>query len=133
VHLQGFVTQIVFDAQYQTLVAIKKSLLRILSVYYTDFGQTADTYIEKSCFFSPLSTRELPQQLPPANLLPFSADCRHFRPGTAIDGTGVLNGCRQKLGYEVNCSWARRQHKSGKQTPVDFSQFTGCKVSAASS
>ncbi|WP_392532085.1 NYN domain-containing protein [Nostoc sp. C117] len=46
---QGYETQIVFDAQYQNSSSNKEVITELLSVYYTDFGQTADTYIEKSC------------------------------------------------------------------------------------
>lgn len=46
---QGFDTQIIFDAQYQETRRVAEVITQNLSVYYTDFGQTADTYIEKSC------------------------------------------------------------------------------------
>jgi uncharacterized protein len=46
---QGYDTQVVFDAQYQNNCSNKEVITELLSVYYTDFGQTADTYIEKFC------------------------------------------------------------------------------------
>lgn len=46
---QGFDTQIVFDAQYQDNPSSCEIITQNLSVQYTDFGQTADTYIEKLC------------------------------------------------------------------------------------
>ncbi len=46
---QGYDTQIVFDAQYQNTCSNKEVITALLSVHYTEFGQTADTYIEKSC------------------------------------------------------------------------------------
>ncbi|PMB00071.1 RNA-binding protein [Fischerella thermalis CCMEE 5268] len=46
---QGYETQIVFDAQYQNASSNKEVITELVSVYYTDFGQTADTYIEKAC------------------------------------------------------------------------------------
>ncbi|XZF63345.1 MAG: NYN domain-containing protein [Gloeotrichia echinulata DVL01] len=46
---QGYETQIVFDAQYHNAPSNKEIITEFLSVYYTDFGQTADTYIEKAC------------------------------------------------------------------------------------
>jgi uncharacterized protein len=45
----GYETQVVFDAQYQNTCSHREVITELLSVYYTDFGQTADTYIEKSC------------------------------------------------------------------------------------
>ncbi|MEA5581973.1 NYN domain-containing protein [Nodularia harveyana UHCC-0300] len=46
---QGYDTQIVFDAQYHKAPSNQEVITELLSVHYTDFGQTADTYIEKSC------------------------------------------------------------------------------------
>lgn len=46
---QGYDTQIVFDAQYQNAPSNKEVINELLSVHYTSFGQTADTYIEKAC------------------------------------------------------------------------------------
>jgi hypothetical protein len=46
---QGFDTQVVFDAQYQDTGSKREVITRNLSVCYTNFGQTADTYIERAC------------------------------------------------------------------------------------
>lgn len=46
---KGYQTQIVFDAQYQRTPASVETYTDYLSVYYTEYGQTADTYIEKTC------------------------------------------------------------------------------------
>lgn len=46
---KGYQTQIVFDAQYQNTCSNREVITELLSVHYTEFGQTADTYIEKSC------------------------------------------------------------------------------------
>ncbi len=45
----GWETQLVFDAQYRREPAKQETLAPLFHVRYTDFGQTADTYIEKSC------------------------------------------------------------------------------------
>jgi len=45
----GYETQIVFDAHYQNTASNKEIITELVSVHYTDFGQTADTYIEKIC------------------------------------------------------------------------------------
>lgn len=47
--LQGYETQVVFDSQYQKTCSSQEIINQNLSVHYTNFGQTADTYIEKSC------------------------------------------------------------------------------------
>ncbi|MEM1168699.1 MAG: NYN domain-containing protein [Cyanobacteria bacterium P01_H01_bin.35] len=46
---QDLNTQIVFDSQYQHTPTTKEMITDKLSVHYTEFGQTADTYIEKAC------------------------------------------------------------------------------------
>lgn len=46
---QGYDTRIVFDAQYRDSPSHREVLTSYLSICYTDFGQTADTYIEKAC------------------------------------------------------------------------------------
>lgn len=47
--LEGFKTEIVFDAHYQKTPGYREPQTPNLSVYYTNFAQTADTYIEKVC------------------------------------------------------------------------------------
>ena len=46
---EGLETKIVFDAQYRREPACLEVVTKNLSVHYTEFGQTADTYIEKTC------------------------------------------------------------------------------------
>lgn len=46
---QGFETHVVFDAQYRETCGVKEIITPNVIVCYTDFGQTADTYIEKAC------------------------------------------------------------------------------------
>jgi uncharacterized protein len=46
---QDFDTQIVFDAQFQDSPNSCEVITKCLCVHYTSFGQTADTFIEKTC------------------------------------------------------------------------------------
>jgi predicted RNA-binding protein with PIN domain len=46
---EGYKSQLVFDAQYQNRRTDCEALTKHLSVCYTEFGQTADTHIEKFC------------------------------------------------------------------------------------
>jgi predicted RNA-binding protein with PIN domain len=46
---QGYKTQIVFDSQYQQTASTEQPYGPNLSVYFTAWTQTADTYIEKFC------------------------------------------------------------------------------------
>jgi len=45
----GYATQVVFDAHYRDSPGNAEVVTNNLSIYFTDFGQTADTYIEKAC------------------------------------------------------------------------------------
>ncbi|NJK51509.1 NYN domain-containing protein [Candidatus Gracilibacteria bacterium] len=47
--VEGLTTQVVFDSHYQTTPAYQEDYTPSLSVYFTAFAQTADTYIEKIC------------------------------------------------------------------------------------
>ena len=46
---EGYETQVVFDAQYQKTASSCETFTPFLSVRYTAFAQTADTYIERFC------------------------------------------------------------------------------------
>jgi len=56
-------TRIVFDAQYQGTPSCREVITCNLSVCYTDFKQTADTYIEKSCALFRYDLRKFEQRL----------------------------------------------------------------------
>lgn len=60
---QGFDTQIVFDSQYRETGSNREVITPNLSVRYTDFGQTADTYIEKACADFRYDLRKFQQRL----------------------------------------------------------------------
>ncbi|NET55314.1 MAG: NYN domain-containing protein [Symploca sp. SIO2E6] len=46
---EGYKSQLIFDAQYQKRPTSSEAVTDHLLVYYTEFGQTADTHIEKFC------------------------------------------------------------------------------------
>ncbi|NJN04790.1 MAG: NYN domain-containing protein [Leptolyngbyaceae cyanobacterium SL_1_1] len=46
---KGFDSRLVFDAYAQQTPCVRERITQNLSVYYTEFNQTADTYIEKAC------------------------------------------------------------------------------------
>ncbi|MGL5034528.1 MAG: NYN domain-containing protein [Microcystaceae cyanobacterium] len=46
---QGYRTQVIFDSQYQKTSNTQENHNSHLSVHFTDWMQTADTYIEKRC------------------------------------------------------------------------------------
>jgi predicted RNA-binding protein with PIN domain len=47
--LQGYQTQLVFDAQYRDTPSNQEVITANLLIHFTEFGQTADTFIEKTC------------------------------------------------------------------------------------
>lgn len=47
--LKDFETWLVFDAYAQPTASVQEAVTQRLSVHYTHFGQTADSYIERAC------------------------------------------------------------------------------------
>jgi predicted RNA-binding protein with PIN domain len=60
---QDFDTRLVFDAQYRDIPSRREVVTSNLSVCYTDFGQTADTFIEKACAAFRHDVRKFQQRL----------------------------------------------------------------------
>jgi uncharacterized protein len=46
---QGYQTRLVFDAHYRDTPGCVETVTNTLELYYTDYGETADTYIEVFC------------------------------------------------------------------------------------
>lgn len=87
---QGFETKIVFDSQYQKTPSSQEKYTATLSVCYTAFAQTADTYIEKICasFYREISatlprlivaTSDRAQRLATRNVLTAAFRLQKFR------------------------------------------------------
>ncbi len=62
--LQDYKTEVVFDAYEQQTPVYREEITKNLSVCYTGYGETADTYIERTCasfckYLSALSPRLL--------------------------------------------------------------------------
>ncbi len=60
---QGYATQVVFDSQYRDTSSSQEIITPNLAVHYTDFGQTADTFIEKACADFRFDMRKFNQRL----------------------------------------------------------------------
>lgn len=101
---QGYNTQIVFDAQYQNSCSNKEVITELLSVYYTDFGQTADTYIEKVCASLRAS---IAQSLISRMIVATSDRAQQLM----IQGYGAEWLSAQQLCYEVQRSICRTRQK----------------------
>lgn len=111
---QGFDTQIVFDAQYRDSCSVKEVITSNVSVHYTDFGQTADTYIEKACADFRHDLRKFHQRL----IVATSDRAQQL----TVTGYGAEWMSAQRLAAEVDAVVRRVQHKqrAAKKTPGRF-------------
>ncbi|NJP09237.1 MAG: NYN domain-containing protein [Leptolyngbyaceae cyanobacterium RU_5_1] len=100
---QGFDTRIVFDAQYRDMGSSREIITGNLSVYYTDFGQTADTFIEKTCAAFRNDVRKFHQRLIVA-----TSDRVHRR---TVVGYGAEWMSVEQLAAEVTATTQQVQRK----------------------
>jgi hypothetical protein len=103
---KGYCAQIVFDAHYQKHSSSPEQLTPHLSVHFTDWMQTADTYIEKFCAAwsrRPSSTNE--------RVIVATSDQAHR---LTIQGYGAEWISAHRLAHEVT---ATSQTVRQKQTP----------------
>ena len=103
---QGFRTCIVFDAYSQRQPGLSEVVTNDVSVYYTDFGQTADTCIEKWC-------AQLQNQIRFSNQRLIVATSDNDQKNT-VTGYGAEWMSAQRLAIEVagTASQGRKHHRS---------------------
>lgn len=113
--LVSYATQVVFDAQYQNTGSNQEIINENLSVHYTDFGQTADTYIEKSC----AALRPYMKQSHLCRLIVATSDRVQQ---LVVVGYGAEWMSAQQLNYEVESTLrrSRYKHKQHKQSASRF-------------
>ncbi|MGK7874617.1 MAG: NYN domain-containing protein [Xenococcaceae cyanobacterium] len=111
---QGFETQVVFDAHYQNTPSYQENHTPALSVYYTAFTQTADTYIEKICASFPRRCS------PPSPRLIVATSDRAQR--LTVLGYGAEWMSAQRLASEVDIAacQVRRKHRPQKKSQGRF-------------
>lgn len=111
---EGWDTQIVFDAHYQNTGSNSQVITSNLSVHYTEFGQTADTYIEKFC-----ASVHRSLSIPPRRLIVATSDRAQY---LTVVGYGAEWMSAQQLVYEVESKTRRlrSQHGSNKQSAGRF-------------
>jgi hypothetical protein len=111
---KGHETQIVFDSQYQRTPSSQEHYTPTLSVYYTAFAQTADTYIEKVCA---AFSRQL--SAPPSRLIVATSD-RAQR--LTVLGYGAEWMSAQRLASEVEQTKRdiRQKQRSRQQSQGRF-------------
>ena len=110
----GYKTEIVFDAHYQNTPAHSESHTRDLSVYYTAFGQTADTYIEKVC------ARRQHQGYPQYSRLIVATSDQAQQ--LTVLGYGAESMSAQRLAGEVDVATTqlKRKKRPNKKSPGRF-------------
>lgn len=60
---KGFDSRVIFDAYDQRTPSTQENITQNLAVHYTNFGQTADSYIEKACAQFRSDLRKFEQRL----------------------------------------------------------------------
>ncbi|HEY9852173.1 MAG TPA: NYN domain-containing protein [Leptolyngbyaceae cyanobacterium] len=101
---EGFNTQVVFDAHYRDSPGNTEIITDNLSVCFTDFGQTADTFIEKAC-------AEIRQELRNFQKRLIVATSDRAQQQT-VTGFGAEWMSAQKLAYEVEATVQRVKRKA---------------------
>ena len=113
--IKSYDTQIIFDAHYQKTPASRELINEFLSVYYTDFEQTADTHIEKLC----ASLRSEYNQSMARRVIVATSDRAQQ---LTVQGYGAEWISAKQLCYEVETSVciARKRYQPPKQSKGRF-------------
>ncbi|ACK66900.1 protein of unknown function DUF901 [Rippkaea orientalis PCC 8801] len=110
----GYETQVVFDSQYRQTPSSLEQYSPNLSIYFTAWMQTADTYIEKVCasFFR--------RTAPPAPRLIVATSDRDQR--LTVVGYGAEWMSAQRLAHEIESSGhqVRRKQRPSKRSQSRF-------------
>lgn len=111
---QAYDTRLVFDAYYRDSPSNREEISNHLSVHYTDFGQTADTYIEKTCATFSYEMRYSRQRL----IVATSDRAQQL----TVVGYGAECLSALQLSYEVEAitHQVSRKQRSGKKTSSRF-------------
>lgn len=110
----GYKTEVVFDAQYQNTRLYCEALTSHLSICFTAFGQTADTFIEKFC----ASFRHQPSYRTRRLIVATSDRAQQL----TVVGYGAEWLSSEQLAHEVasTASRVRRKHRPEKQSRARF-------------
>lgn len=111
---RGYDTRIVFDAYLKETPSHREAITHQLSVHYTHFGQTADSYIEIACAKFRRSIEKYQKRL-------IVATSDRAQQMTVI-GYGAEWMSASRLAHEVSSSQTRlrRQQKSPKKSSSRF-------------
>ncbi|MGG6292996.1 NYN domain-containing protein [Leptolyngbya sp. AN02str] len=107
-------TELVFDSHYQETPGSRERLNSYFSIYYTDFRQSADTYIEWVCSQYRYDIRKHSQRLIVA-----TSDRVHQQ---TVQGYGANWISAQQLRTDVECTTVRVRHRQ-KQPKKSSGRF----------
>ncbi|HEY9763581.1 MAG TPA: NYN domain-containing protein [Trichocoleus sp.] len=111
---QGFETHVVFDAYSQATRGVQEAVTQNLVVYYTDFGQTADSYIERLC----AQHRGMPRLITQRLIVATSDRAQQL----TVIGYGAEWMSANQLEAEVQASFHRiKQRQKNRQKSVNRS------------
>ncbi|MCU0525892.1 MAG: NYN domain-containing protein [Elainella sp. Prado103] len=103
---QDYDTHIVFDSQYRHTPGSREAITSYLSICYTDYRQTADTYIEKACS----DFRKDPRKFSHRLIVATSDRAQQL----TVTGYGAEWISAQRLWVEVELATQRVRHKQDK-------------------
>ena len=111
----GYQTQVVFDAHFQRNCSNEEAITKLVTAFYTDFGQTADTYIEKLC-------ASLRQQLAQRLISKIIVATSDRAQQLTVQGYGAEWISAQQLCYQVEATVCRtrQKYKSRKKSNGRF-------------
>ncbi|EDX70676.1 conserved hypothetical protein [Coleofasciculus chthonoplastes PCC 7420] len=111
---RGYKTKVVFDAHYQPTGTRHEDITPHVSICYTDFGQTADSYIEKFC----AAVRSKPKLFKQRLIVATSDRAQQL----TVTGYGAEWMSSQQLISDVHCTSrrVRRRQRSPKQSRGRF-------------
>ncbi|WRH65662.1 MAG: NYN domain-containing protein [Planktothrix sp. GU0601_MAG3] len=111
---EGLDARLVFDAHYQNTPGVSETITRNVSIHYTGFGQTADTYIEKLCASLGRQLR-----LSQRRLIVATSDRAQQ---LTVTGYGAEWMSAEQLAEAVEATTRRRQrrHQPRKPSPTRF-------------
>ena len=112
----SYQTQIVFDAHYQNTSSHFQEYTPLVSVYYTSFAETADTYIEKFC----ATSKHKPKTTDKSLRLIVATNDRAQR--HVVTGYGAECISAQRLAGEVEIT-ARRMRSKKRPTKRSSSRL----------
>ena len=114
---QNFDTHVVFDSQYQDTPGSKEVVTRNLCICYTDFKQTADSYIERACALFRKDLRKFSQRL-------IVATSDRAQQLTVVGyGAEWVSAERLQSEVEITFSRARRKQQTNHQKRRSTSRF----------